>query len=151
MTVGRAKTVLTISGSGKVNVNKGNKNDSGNPTVILADKATLEYTTATANLGAASITLGGGATFAFQNGGSALALPSPITLPTDGTATLRIGGDRLRGRKQTIKTGVEPDAADHLVVDPASAALAGRKVTLAVEDGNLVLNFQPKGLMVIVK
>ena len=151
VTVGRTKTVLTVSGKGTLKVNKGNKNDSGNPTVILADKATLEYTTATANLGAASITLGGGTTFAFQNSGNVLTLPAPIALPSTGAATLRIDGARLRGGKHTIATGVAADAADYLVVDPASAALAGRKMTLAVEDGNLVLNISPKGLMVIVK
>ena len=143
---------VSVSGSGTLKVTKAANNDSSATlTVALKDTATLEYTTKTATLGTGAITLGGGTTFAFQNSGNALALPSPIVLPTDGAATLRIGGDRLRSGKHTIATGVAEGAADHLTVDPASAALGGREPTLAVEDGNLVLNIQPDGLMLIFR
>ena len=141
---------ITVSGSGTLKVTQPDDNGA-QPTVTLAGTATLEYTTTTATLGSGTITLGGGTKFAFVNSGSALALPSPITLPTDGTATLRVNGDRLRSGKHTIATGVAADAADHLAVDPASAALDGRKATLAVEDGNLVLDIPPTGLMVIIR
>jgi hypothetical protein len=97
------------------------------------------------------MTLGAGTTFAFVNNSRELTLPSPIILPTDGVATLRINGTRLITAKHTIATGVAADAADHLDVDLASAALGGRKATLAVEDGNLVLDVKSAGLKVIVR
>ena len=142
---------IMVSGSGTLKVTQPDENGA-QPTVTLAGTATLEYTAKTADLGAASIALGAGTTFAFQNSGSTLALPSPITLPAEGAATLRIDGDRLNaGNTHTIATGVEADAADHLTVDPESAALDGRKATLAVKDGNLVLEFESRGLTIIIK
>ncbi len=141
---------ITVSGSGTLKVTQPNDNGA-QPTVTLAGTATLEYTTAAATLGTGTLTLGAGTTFAFVNNSRELALPSPIVLPTDGVATLRIGGTRLTSGKHTIATDVAADAADHLVVDPASAALDGRKTTLAVEDGNLVLNVKSFGLKVIVR
>ncbi len=141
---------ITVSGSGTLKVTQPDDNGA-QPTVTLTGTATLEYTTADATLGTGTLTLGAGTTFAFVNSDSALALPSSITLPTDGVATLRVNGDRLRSGKHTIATSVESDAADHLTVDPASEALYGRKATLAVEDGNLVLDIPPTGLMVIFR
>ena len=141
---------ITVSGSGTLKVTQPDDNVA-QPTVTLAGTATLEYTTAGATLGTGTLTLGAGTTFAFVNNSRELALPSPIVLPTDGVATLRIGGTRLASGKHTIATNVAADAADYLVVDPASAALDGRKTTLAVEDGDLVLNVKCSGLKVIVR
>ena len=141
---------ITVSGSGTLKVTQPDDNGA-QPTVTLAGTATLEYTTAAATLGTGTLTLGAGTTFAFVNNSRELALPSPIVLPTEGVATLRIGGTRLASGKHTIATDVAADAADHLVVDPASAALDGRKTTLAVEDGDLVLNVKSFGLKVIVR
>lgn len=141
---------ITVSGSGTLKVTQPD-NNGDQPTVTLAGTATLEYTTAAATLGTGTLTLGAGTTFAFQNLGRELILPSSIVLPTEGAATLRIGGYRLRSGKHTILTGVADDAAGHLRVDPASAALGGRKATLAVEDGNLVLDVKSFGLKVIVR
>lgn len=141
---------ITVSGSGTLKVTQPD-NNGNQPTVTLAGTATLEYTTADATLGTGTLTLGAGTTFAFQNLGRELILPSSIVLPTEGAATLRIGGYRLRSGKHTILTGVAADAADHLRVDPASAALGGRKATLAVEDGDLVLDVKSSGLKVIVR
>ena len=138
---------ITVSGKGTLQVNNGNDN-TYQPSVVVKDSATLEYA-ARASFGTGAITLGAGTTFAFVNSGSSLALPSTITFPADGAATLRIGGDRLRSGKHTIATGVESDAADHLIVDPASAALDGRKYTLKVEEDKLMLNIESDGLTVV--
>jgi hypothetical protein len=141
---------ITVSGSGTLKVTQP-ANNGAQPTVTLAGTATLEYTAAAATLGTGTLTLGAGTTFAFVNNRRELALPSPIVLPTDGVATLRIDGTRLSTAKHTIATGVAADAVGHLRVDPASAALDGRKTTLAVEEGNLVLDVKSAGLKVIVR
>gem|GEM_PF-6799692 len=143
---------ITVSGSGTLKVTQPDNNGAQpTVTVTLAGAATLEYTTAAATLGTGTLTLGAGTTFAFVNNSRELALLSPIILPTDGVATLRIDGTRLASGKHTIATDVAADAADHLTVDPASAALGGRKAILAVEDGNLVLDVKSSGLKVIVR
>ena len=141
---------IVISGSGALKVNKTAQN-TVQPPITLTDTATLEYATATATLGTGTIALGAGTTFAFKNSGRELALPSPIMLPSTGVATLRIDGAKLKSGDYTIATGVAADAADHLVIDPASTALNGRKVSLRVDEGNLVLAVKSTGTVCIVR
>ena len=141
---------IYISGSGTLKVNKAAQN-ADEPSITLKDTATLEYATATATLGTGTISLGAGTTFAFKNSGRELALPSPIALPSTGVATLRIDGAKLKSGDYTIATGVAADAADHLVIDSASTALNGRKASLRVDDGNLVLTIKSTGTVCIVR
>jgi hypothetical protein len=63
--------------------------------------------------------------------------------------TIRIDGKRL-------KYGVDHEIATvgttaNVTLAPASEALDGRKGTLRVEDGKLMLNIQPSGLRVIIR
>ena len=141
---------IIISGSGALKVNKTAQN-SVQPPITLKDTATLEYATATATLGTGTIALGAGTTFAFKNSGRGLVLPSSITLPSIGVATLRIDGAKIKSGDYTIATGVADDAADHLVIDSASTALVGRKASLRVDDGNLVLTIKSTGTVCIVR
>ena len=142
---------IYISGSGTLKVNKAAQN-ADEPSITLKDTATLEYATATATLGTGTIALGAGTTFAFKNSGRELVLPSSsITLPSTGVATLRIDGAKIKSGDYTIATGVAADAADHLVIDSASTALVGRKASLRVDDGNLVLTIKSTGTVCIVR
>ena len=142
---------IYISGSGTLKVNKAAQN-AVEPSITLKDTATLEYATATATLGTGTIVLGAGTTFAFKNSGRELVLPSSsITLPSTGVATLRIDGAKIKSGDYTIATGVAADAADHLVIDSASTALVGRKASLRVDDGNLVLTIKSTGTVCIVR
>ena len=115
----------------------------GSATLVLASGAKLSTSGA--------IALGDGATLAFRNEGRELALPAPVVLPETGSATLRIDGARLNSGDHTVMSDVAQDAADHLAIDAESEALDGRKTSLRVEDGNLVLNVVSKGLMIIIR
>lgn len=150
-TVVRAKSKYTISGKGTLKVNNTYvQDDSGALKVItLKDKATLEYTTATATLGTGTITLGAGTTFAFQNTGRELTLPSSIALPSTGTATLRIDGAILHSGKHTIlESGATDASTNSLTV--TGTAIGSRKTSLGAEGGKLILNIKPQGMMIFV-
>ena len=145
---------ITISGKGTLKINKAAQN-AVQPPITLKDSATLEYGTATASLGTGAITLGAGTTFAFQNGGRELSMPSAIALPSTDTATLRIDGARLCSGDHTVMSGVAADAADHLTLHEKSAALDGRKGSLRVvkqadDSYNLILDITPVGTMFMV-
>lgn len=148
----RPNTALTVSGKGTLKVNNTYIQDNSGAlkAIKLKDSATLEYGTATASLGTGTVTLGAGTTFAFQSTGRELSLPSTIALPATGAATLRIDGEKLQlGKHEILASGATEDSASHLTV--AGAALAGRPVALTVEEGKLILNIFPRGLMITVK
>ena len=99
------------------------------------------------------IALDAGATLTLVSGGTddfVTRIEPAVTLPTDGVATIRIDDARLSSGDHTILSNVTAGATANVTLDPASAALAGRKGTLEVKDGNLVLSIEPTGAMVIV-
>ena len=144
---------ITVSGSGTLQVNNGNAN-TDQPTVTVTDTATLAFG-ADASLGTGDITLGTGTKLVLtQPSGSNEFTPlvNTLNLPTgeNEVATIRIDGARLKSGDHEIAT-VGTGATANVALDPASDALGGRKSSLRVEDGALVLNIQPDGLMVIFR
>ena len=146
-----SSSVITVSGTGKLQVN-GTSDNSAKPPVTVTDTATLAFG-AGASLGTGAITLGAGTTLVLtQPSGSNEFTPldNTLNLPTEGTATIRIDGARLKSGDHEIAT-VESGTTANVDLDLTGTALGGRKASLRVEDGNLVLNIQPDGLMVIFR
>ena len=143
-----------MSGSGILQVN-GTCDNKAQPSVTVTDSATLAFG-ADASLGTGAITLGAGTTLVLtQPSGSNEFTPlvNTLNLPTgeNEVATICIDGKRLKsGVDHEIATvGTGTDA--NVTLDSASEALDGRKGTLRVEDGKLMLNIQPSGLRVIIR
>ncbi|MBP5791398.1 MAG: hypothetical protein J6W80_03980 [Kiritimatiellae bacterium] len=65
-------------------------------------------------------------------------------------ATIRIDGDKFSSGDHTIAT-VGTGTTANVTLDPDSTVLTGRKGTLRVEGGNLVLNVAPAGLLIIFR
>ena len=155
-TRGQYTPVITVSGTGTLQVNGTYTNRDTYPPITVTDTATLAFG-ANGSLGTGAITLGAGTTLALTaTSKDFTALENTLNLPTTGTATIRIDGARLRSGSQTILTGVAADAAGHLELDPESTALAGRNYSLKVvqqEDDsyNLILDIVPDGLMIIFR
>lgn len=101
------------------------------------------------------IALDAGATLTLVSGGTddfTTRIEPAVTLPTDGVATIRIDGARLAFGDHVLLAGVAADALDHVTVNVAAEVIDGRKWSLKVEDGNLVLNIiASPGLMFIIK
>ena len=116
--------------------------------------ATLEIASG-ATLGESPVTLENGSTLKLTADGSTFTvLTNALTLPTgeNEKAILRIDGARLGPGDHVLFTGVAADALDHVTVSLADEVIDGRKWSLKVEDGNLVLNIiATPGLMLIVK
>ena len=152
-TRGQRSPVITVSGKGTLQVN-GTCDNSAQPTVTVTDSATLAFG-AGATLGTGAITLGTGTKLVLtQPSGSNTFTPiaNALNLPTgeNEVATIRIDGARLKSGDQVVAT-VGTGAAANVALDLSGTALAGRKSSLRVEDGALVLNIQPDGLMVIFR
>ena len=99
--------------------------------------------------GSGTITLGAGTKLVLTANSSTYQLSNTLNLPTEGTATLRIDGTRLRsGDDQEIATVA---SGTGVALDPNSTALAGRKATLRVEEGKLILNIVSDGTVIIVR
>ena len=141
---------ITVSGSGTLEVTQPDKNENtATVSVTLTDTATLAYTTADATLGSgAAMTLGAGTKLWLNTA----TLSNTLNLPTgeNEVATIRIDGTKLRAGDHVIAT-VGTGATANVSLDPASTALDGRKGSLRVEGGNLVLNIKSKGTMLIVR
>ena len=73
-----------------------------------------------------------------------------LALPSDDTATIRIDGARKKFGDYVIATVVS-GTADNVTIDPASTVLDGRRASLRVEEGHLILNIKSLGLIVVVK
>lgn len=102
-------------------------------------------------LGTGDITLGAGTTLALTATSSTFtALTNALNLPTTGAATIRIDGARLSSGSHTIASNVAAGATTNVVLDPAGTALGGRKASLRVEDGSLVLRIEPCGMILSV-
>ena len=164
-----AQGPVTIKGCGTVVVNTTGSNASlpedlkhtcitNGTTLAVTDTATLKISAGRKITGNGTVSLAAGTTLALEADGKDFTpnIDPSIELPAEGTATLRIDGERLRSGSQTILTGVAADAADHLTLDMASAALDGRKGSLKVvqqadDSYNLVLDVVSAGLLIIIK
>ena len=142
---------VTVKG-GTLKVKSAKGVSSGEMTVKT--DATLEVAEG-ATLGSSEVTLEAGSTLALTTADREfIALPNTLNLPTDGKATIRIAGNRLRSSVDheiaTVGNGatsanVELDAEN-------SDALAGRDGTLRIdENGKLLLNIVPELFMIIVR
>ena len=153
-TRGQHLPVITVSGSGKLQVN-GICDNSAQPEVTLTDSATLAFG-AGASLGTGAITLGAGTTLVLtQPSGSNEFTPlaNTLNLPTgeNEVATIRIDGKRLKSGVDHEIATVGTGTIANVTLDSDGKALDGRKGTLRVEDGKLMLNIQPSGLRVIIR
>ena len=121
-------------------------------TLSVTDTATLKINAGRKITGNGTISLAAGTKLALTADSKAFTpcIDPSVTLPAEGAATLRIDGRRLRSGEHVIAT-VASGTTANVTLDLASTALAGRKGTLRVEDGNLVLNIESAGLMLIVK
>lgn len=140
--------VFTVEG-GTLRIAKDGAVGSGSVTVKKG--ASLEIAAGVA-LNNSSVTLEAGATLApAANGSTFAAIGNEFSLPTSGTVTIRIDGKRLKSGKHTILGNVVAGTADNAIVDLSSAALEGRKASLSVEDGALVLNIASSGTCIIIR
>ena len=141
---------VTVKGKGKfvfANTSNGNIFSGG---LIVQDTATVEVKP-NAKPGKGAITLGAGTTLALTSTGDTFTqLANTLNLPTEGTATIRIDGDKLRSGDYEIAT-VGTGATANVAIDSASTAIAGRRASLAVNEGKLVLNIKPAGFIFIIK
>ena len=145
---------ITVAGHGTNIITSASSGMTG--TYALTGTATAIFN-ADAGFGEGSaISLGAGTTLIYSNSGHELSLPcSSLILPSEGTATLRIDGYRLRGGDHVLASGVAEGADDLLAVDPAGTALGGRKATLRVDEvteneetvKKLILNIVSSGLI----
>jgi hypothetical protein len=75
-----------------------------------------------------------------------------VWLPTEGVATIRIDGVRLCSGNHVIATVGNEATFANVELDGNSAALAGRKASLSVDDdNNLILNIEPNGTMIFIR
>jgi len=146
VTRGDAGPAIIVSGSGRLQVNRTAVNRE-EPPVAVTDTATLAFG-ANGSLGTGGIALCAGTTLELTATGNAFtAIANPLALPEEGAATLRIGGAKLRSGDHVVASSVAETAAEHLVLDAESPSLDGRKATLRVDRGNLVLSIEPSAAM----
>ena len=144
---------ITVSGKGALKVNKAAQNDSGVvPTVKVKDSATLEYASG-ATFGNSAITLDYGTTFSFFNASNDFSTDPAIRLSGngEGKTTIKVDGRRLKSGTdiELISSGAPVGCAERVTV--TGTALGGRKYTLREDNGKLLLNVTPSGLMLIFK
>ncbi len=146
---------ITVKGGGTLKVTSASPDMIGS--TVVADTATLAFG-AGASFGAAgtagAITLGNGTTLALTSTGKALSpLANALNLPTGAgeVATIRIDGGWLSSGDHEIATVGNAAATANVTLDENSTALAGRKCTLKVENGKLLLNIKFAGTIVIIR
>ena len=151
-TQARYSPAITVSGTGTLQVNStcDNRNE---PTVTVTDTATLAFG-AGASLGTGAITFGAGTKLVLtQPSGSNEFTPlvNTLNLPTgeNEVATIRIDGARLKSGDHEIAT-VESGTSANVDLDLSGIALGGRKASVRVEEGKLVLNVVSDGTMMII-
>ena len=163
-----ANSPVTIKGCGTVVVNTTGSHSSLHPdlqhtcitngtTLAVTDTATLKINAGRKITGNGTISLAAGTTLALDSsalgtiGDTEFASCIPgLALPETGTATIRIDGMRLSYGDHVIAT-VASGTTDNVTLDPASAALAGRRGNLRVDDGNLILTVNPMPLMITIR
>ena len=146
---------ITVKGGGTLKVTSASPDMIGS--TVVADTATLAFG-AGASFGAAgtagAITLGNGTTLALTSTGKALSpLANALNLPTGAgeVATIRIDGERLASGDHEIATVGNAAATANVTIDENSTALAGRKYTLEVENGKLLLHIKFARTIVIIR
>ena len=153
MTRAQKSSEVTVSGKGRLQIN-GTCDNSAEPPVTVKDTATLAFG-AGASLGAGKITLGNDTKLVLtQPAGSNMFAPiaNVVKLPTPGVATIRIDGARLKtGVHEIASVDLEAGSSANVKVDKNSSALDGRKATLRVEEGKLILNIVSDGTVIIVR
>ena len=138
---------ITVAGHGTNIVTSASPLMTG--TYAITDAATVKFTEG-AGFANGTISLDGGTTLEYTNSGKTLALPcKTLVLPSEGKATLRINGGRLRNGDHVLVSGVSAGASDLLGVELADSVKDGRRYDVAVKDGNLVLSIN-QGFMLIV-
>ena len=160
---GGAKGLTTVKGPGKVVANYNVANltsytDSRKNAFAVADGGKLVIASG-ANPSISgdingSLTVNDGATLVLGATGSRFVLLThTLNLPTgEGEkATLRIDGVRLRSDDHVIATLGNNATTANVELDGKSEALDGRKATLRVDGGNLILNVEPNGFKVIIR
>ena len=162
--VGMSKTAVVIDGCGTVVVNT-----TGSSTSLIPD---LQHTCmsnsilqvnsgATLQINAGKKITGSGGRISLESGAT-LALPAAsrdedfstridpsVTLPAEGTATLKIDGTRLRSGDYTLFNSVPTGYAEHLTV--TGTAIDGRQTVLKDDGTSLILTIQPRGLTVVIE
>ena len=145
---------VTVKGKGKfvfANTSDGNIFSGG---LIVQDTATVEVK-ANAKPGNGTITLGAGTTLALTSTSNEFTpLVNTLNLPTgeNEVATIRIDGKRLRsGEGLEIATIGNAASVTKDNVKIEGDAIGGRKTTLRIEGGKLMLNVKPDGTMIIVR
>lgn len=144
---------IIVSGKGTLQVNNGNVNIQ-QPPITVKDSATLAFG-ANGSLGTGDITLGAGTTLALTatSSRSETLIANTLNLPTgeEGAARIRIDGKRLRSGDNVIAAVGTAATSANVALDANSSALAGRKATLRVDGGNLILNIEPNGTLIIIR
>ena len=159
---GGANGLTTVTGPGKVVVNYNVTNltsyVASQPNAFtVADGGTLAIVAgANPSISAddnGKLTVNDGATLVLTADSNTFTpLTNALNLPTEGTATIRIDGARLKSGDHTILSNVTAGATANVTLDMTSAALDGRKrASLAVNGSNLVLNIEPSAMILIVR
>ena len=122
-------------------------------TLAVTDTATLKVNAGKAIKGAGTISLAAGTTLVLTATSKDFTpcIDPSLALPTEGTAKIRIDGARLSSGDHTILSNVTAGATANVNLDMTSAALDGRKASLAVDGSNLVLTIVSPGLSVFVR
>ena len=146
----RDTSSITVAGHGTNVVTSASPDMIG--TYDVTDAATVKFTAGAGFANDTSrISLDDGTTLEYSNVGNTLALPcKALVLPSTGTATLRINGDRLKGGDHILVEGVSAGATSLLNVELADAVKDGRRYEVVEKNGNLVLTVN-SGLKVIIK
>ena len=149
-------TALSVVGCGTLVIDTATvegKTNIVNSTLAVADGATLQVNAGKAITGTGSISLAAGATLALPaNGDGAFTTPDiiPVTLPAEGTATVKIDGEKLEKNVEYVLLNSAPTGyAGHLTV--TGTALDGRKYRLKRQNGALVLSIWTGGMAVIIR
>ena len=127
-------TMLSVTDTATLQINAGKK-ITGNGKISLAAGTKL--------------VLDSGALGAMGDEGFIPCIPG-LVLPATGTAKIRIDGARLRSGDHAI-AAVASGETGSVVPDLSGTALAGRRATLRVEGGNLILNIEPNGTRIIIR
>ena len=121
-------------------------------TLSVTDTATLQINAGKKITGNGTISLAAGTTLALESTDRAFTTPDivPVTLPSEGAATIRIDGEKeLRGGDYVLLNSVPTGYAAHLTV--TGTALGSRTATLKDDGEHLILSVPPRGLTIVIE
>ncbi len=158
-------SAVTIKGCGTVVVNTTGSNSgltveeqntyiASGKTLSVTNSAMLQVNVDKKILGEGTISLAAGTTLALpSNADRTFTTPDivPVTLPAEGTATIKIDGGKLRNDVDYVLLNSVPAGyAEHLVV--TGTALDGRHYRLADDgEGHLVMNVVSPGTVIYIR